>query len=490
MNQETQIYSLDLPQAGPIRPNCHSPLCSYDSCHSLCGRPFRRRHFALATTVVVASITTACSAFSSNTIHAISCLIQRSHSVPHADSAGSISLFGQQHCNGYTRHRFSQLSVLNMVSFLESPTSVRTQKVQPRTRTSNIVEFDFDNFATSSGKRRGSKSANLPNAKTMIKKKRVESDSSSRAAAANKDDNLCAEKIDSEILYEGITRAPEPIPVTVNATCSSMAMGTADRYAIAFASMNEVDEAPAQAPDATKKISTILNGKDKKKSKSSTMPGFIKNPNLDERITAKGMRMIASHRKVSRIVRSKSAKLKRCQVNSESMYKKSASVPDSLLDYAQEIHAVSRVSPNEEIELGTKTQEAMRLQKMYEDLQAKYGREPTDDEWCAAAGKINMEALRESLNDGIEAKNQLVASNLRMVQRVVNLYIRNGLGSEYNAGDLMQDGTMVSPLIGLSSSLRSLPVVKRLQMIDNILSDSLLDLNLEPTGAYSSSREV
>jgi len=29
-----------------------------------------------------------------------------------------------------------------------------------------------------------------------------------------------------------------------------------------------------------------------------------------------------------------------------------------------------------------------------------------------------------------------------MVQRVVNLYLRNGLGSEYNAGDLMQDGTI------------------------------------------------
>ncbi len=76
----------------------------------------------------------------------------------------------------------------------------------------------------------------------------------------------------------------------------------------------------------------------------------------------------------------------------------------------------------------------------------KYGRQPTDDEWAAAAGKINVVALKEAIDDGLEAKNQLVASNLRMVQRVVNLYIRNGLGSEYNAGDLMQDGTMVRRL--------------------------------------------
>ena len=74
----------------------------------------------------------------------------------------------------------------------------------------------------------------------------------------------------------------------------------------------------------------------------------------------------------------------------------------------------------------------------------KYGREPSDDEWCTAAGKINMDALQDAIQEGIHAKNQLVTSNLRMVQGVVNLYIRNGLGSQYNAGDLMQEGTVVS----------------------------------------------
>ena len=104
----------------------------------------------------------------------------------------------------------------------------------------------------------------------------------------------------------------------------------------------------------------------------------------------------------------------------------------------------SRITPTEEIELGTKTQEAIHLQQLYEKLSKNLDREPTDDEWCAAAGKINMDALKEAIEDGMEAKNQLVTSNLRMVQGVVNLYIRNGLGSQYNAGDLMQEGTIVS----------------------------------------------
>lgn len=53
-----------------------------------------------------------------------------------------------------------------------------------------------------------------------------------------------------------------------------------------------------------------------------------------------------------------------------------------------------------------------------------------------------MEALRQAIEEGLEAKNKLVTSNLRMVQSVVNTYIRNGLSGQYNAGDLMQEGIL------------------------------------------------
>ena len=42
-----------------------------------------------------------------------------------------------------------------------------------------------------------------------------------------------------------------------------------------------------------------------------------------------------------------------------------------------------------------KTQEAIRLQQLHDDLQNKYGRSPTDDEWAAAAGKMNVLAIQE-----------------------------------------------------------------------------------------------
>merc|ERR1712032_1121826 len=66
----------------------------------------------------------------------------------------------------------------------------------------------------------------------------------------------------------------------------------------------------------------------------------------------------------------------------------------------------------------------------------------TDDEWCATVGKLNMESISQTIDEGLEAKNKLVTSNFRLVQGVVNVYIKNGLGSQYNAGDLMQEGIL------------------------------------------------
>jgi len=118
-------------------------------------------------------------------------------------------------------------------------------------------------------------------------------------------------------------------------------------------------------------------------------------------------------------------------------------VPDSLAAFTDEIHEIERITPAEEVTLGCKTQELIRLESLYSSLEDQLDRAPTDDEWCAAAGKINMTCLQQCLDEGKAAKDKLVVSNLRMVQRVVNLYIRNGLGSEYNAGDMMQEGTLV-----------------------------------------------
>ncbi|KAL3795024.1 hypothetical protein HJC23_006345 [Cyclotella cryptica] len=393
----------------------------------------RRRHLSVAfATAAVIAASPLCFAFSSSRFPC------------HSSRQSSVFLFHDEGSflsadDSYAPRRTSR-HALQMVSFLESETltsakpAARSRGREGRVTSGRKIElelpvessFDFDYFVTTGRLEKSKVSASQP--------KIAKSNDSNVIPVAkakptlNKESKSITSEVDSVVLYSRINKAntPERTDAVVAKNNTSANKSAAPANCVTSALENEADT-KSSVPS---------------KSKSSTMPGFIKSDGLDESVSIKSMKMMTSRRKVSRIVRSKYSKLKRRQRNSEAMYKKSASVPDSLLNYAQEIHAISRVTPKQEIELGTKTQEAIRLQKMYEDLQTKYGREPTDDEWCAAAGKINMEALRETLIAGNEAKNQLVASNLRMVQRVVNLYIRNGLGSEYNAGDLMQDGTM------------------------------------------------
>ena len=204
---------------------------------------------------------------------------------------------------------------------------------------------------------------------------------------------------------------------------------------------------PAAPQRKGRKSATAARGT----SKSSTMPGFQeRNVNLSGRRRAHrdGIRIAEekSGKDLGKLVNTQSSSFARRRANSMAMYKSSASVPDSLVAYTKEIHeATQRITPAEEKELGAKTQEAIRLQNIYSSLEEELGREPTEEEWCAASdGVDSVEELRAAIVQGMEAKNRLVESNLRMVQGVVNTYIRNGLGSQYNAGDLMQEGTMVS----------------------------------------------
>lgn len=413
----------------------------------------RRRHLALATAVAISTVASPCSAFSSNA----PCFVT------------------QQYTRGGSQGRScmprSSQSLLNMVSFLDAPTTLSTRtdrrdSSRKKPSKSNVHKHNILREGKQPSASSRTIEIEIPDIDDVdldnIDGFMVASDESlGRTHTGHRQSadsfNKIPPDIDSEILYEGIKKAPRLQNEVIKSTASNT-NSTADLTADVSVNATALKKNKFSQFDESKppKANPEQNGKKKNQNKSSTMPGFIKDDNLDGHIANRSLRMVASRRQVSRMVRSKSAKLKRRQVNSEAMYRKSASVPDSLLDYAQEIHSVSRVTPKEEIELGTKTQEAIRLQRMYEDLQAKYGRDPTDDEWCAEAGKINMEALRQAIDDGIEAKNQLVASNLRMVQRVVNLYIRNGLGSEYNAGDLMQDGTMVSLLLSISWPSRSI----------------------------------
>lgn len=171
----------------------------------------------------------------------------------------------------------------------------------------------------------------------------------------------------------------------------------------------------------------------------STMRGFLEKASDRSRAYSDGIKIAERNPGMEFVGKAKSKK-NQARTNGQIMYKASKSVPDSLVQFANEIHSVRRITPEEEINLGELTQEALRVQNIYVRLEAELEREPTDDEWCAASGKFNMEALSQIIEEGVAAKDKLVTSNLRMVQRVVNIYIKNGLKGNYNSGDMMQEG--------------------------------------------------
>jgi hypothetical protein len=179
------------------------------------------------------------------------------------------------------------------------------------------------------------------------------------------------------------------------------------------------------------------------RSKSSTMPGMERRPEVPG-----------------------AAARQKAKARQMAMYGNLGNVPDSLLDFVNQAHKIPRLTPNEERELGFATQETIRLQLVHSQFTDAWGRTPTRQEWLdacndnasakskAKASKdthtpdhINsIEELATKLEEGIRAKDRMVTANLRMVQKVVNLYIRNGLGSEYNAADMMSEGTLVRTL--------------------------------------------
>ena len=126
-----------------------------------------------------------------------------------------------------------------------------------------------------------------------------------------------------------------------------------------------------------------------------------------------------------------------------SIYANSAVVPPSLLTFLSEVHdTTSLLSKDEEYELGMTVQKGRRYKRAKVDLEKELRRDPTVGEMIEVVGCGSEEEYDAVIKLGDEARRTLVECNLRLVQKVVNVYIRNGLGSQYNAGDMMQDGTM------------------------------------------------
>jgi len=114
------------------------------------------------------------------------------------------------------------------------------------------------------------------------------------------------------------------------------------------------------------------------------MPGFLGRENGKSSKEMKNSNYIATRKR-------------KREANVNALYRNSASVPDSLVAFTDEIHKVK---------LGKRIQKAARLNEIRTSFLKRRGREPSKAEWCESAENITVKELDRAVNVGLEAKNR------------------------------------------------------------------------------------
>lgn len=110
---------------------------------------------------------------------------------------------------------------------------------------------------------------------------------------------------------------------------------------------------------------------------------------------------------------------------------------DMIRTYLHEIGRVPLLTREQEIVYGKQVSRMMNLLKVKEELTQQLQREPTSDEWAAAA-KLSEAELHQAIHQGQRAKRRMIEANLRLVVAIAKKYQKRNM----ELLDLIQEGSL------------------------------------------------
>ncbi|CAN0197566.1 unnamed protein product [Ectocarpus sp. 6 AP-2014] len=111
-------------------------------------------------------------------------------------------------------------------------------------------------------------------------------------------------------------------------------------------------------------------------------------------------------------------------------------------DPNQALSKKAQARRDKEYELGTKIQRMMKLLKLKDVLQPAAGEDEVSNEVWAEGAMESVENLRQALDEGEKAKQELVLDNLNLVDIIVKNYVGTFAYGRFTEKDLTQDATV------------------------------------------------